>query len=426
MRIAYIHAGMRFESYMGSHVYDEVCRGIKDAVKARDLVCEFFDARLNLDHFLRSKGYKRYAGLIGTIPTRLPAAKHWHRIEQMLPCVNLMIASPHPGSHFAGVDDAKGIRLVMEHLVSEGHERIGYFGIGDEEFSRKRFAAYLDFIRAHGLPVVPDSIVGFDPASGLARIGIIARNLFNFRSDRAAEKDMISRANEMLSRRDRPAALVFEADLPAIHFSLTARAVGVKIPGDIAITGFDNNRFYDVNDPHLKLTTVEQDFYANGTAAVKLLADIIDDSGMLDPRTVLTEPRLIVRRSSLKKSLRVSGGDDDFYETVGAYIDAHAGDHTLSHDLSRKLSMKHKYFLGKFAAVFGVTFVNYVNRLRLDKAAHRIRGTKDSITDILFDAGFRSHQNFNRQFKKHFGVSASDYRDGTPAQNRANGTPGKA
>jgi AraC family transcriptional regulator len=69
-----------------------------------------------------------------------------------------------------------------------------------------------------------------------------------------------------------------------------------------------------------------------------------------------------------------------------------------------------------FRAMVGEGISEYINRLRLERAASRVRIQPEvSITEIALDCGFSSSSHFARAFKRHFGVSATRYRemDGT-------------
>ena len=62
----------------------------------------------------------------------------------------------------------------------------------------------------------------------------------------------------------------------------------------------------------------------------------------------------------------------------------------------------------------GMNVSQYVNRLRLDEACRLLATTNDSITNIHLDAGFQTKSNFNREFKRQFGCSPTQWR----AENR--------
>ncbi|MBI4979897.1 MAG: substrate-binding domain-containing protein [Spirochaetes bacterium] len=408
--IAYLHAGMEFEYYLGSHIYSEIYRGIIDGCRDRGVRCDFFDARTPIAAWLRTKRFREYDGIIGTVPTALSAAAAaWRALERRHPCVNMMIASKTPQGNFAGTDDASGMRLIMEHLTREGHERIGYFGIADERYSRERFRGYCEFMLEKKMPLRQEWVHGFSITTGKP-VRPLAQTLFYAgRPDPAFERAVKIHCERFLSMKELPTAVVFETDLAALMFTSAALVRGMRIPGDIAVAGYDNNKIMYPGSGRVQLTTVEQDFYTVGKAGVALLDEVIRDKQQKS-KSVLIPPRLIVRESSLRRSLKRPRADAVFSEKVSAYIAGHYGDDNLSHALSAMLGMNHKYFFEKFAAVFGVYYVDYVNDIRLDKAAERLRTTGDDIVGILIDMGFGTHQNFTRLFKRKFGVTALRYR----------------
>jgi len=75
--------------------------------------------------------------------------------------------------------------------------------------------------------------------------------------------------------------------------ALAAR--GVRVPGDMAVVGFDDFEWTDVLRPHL--TTVAQPTYEIGTTAARLLLARIEHRAEGMPRQVVLSPRLIARES---------------------------------------------------------------------------------------------------------------------------------
>jgi len=63
-----------------------------------------------------------------------------------------------------------------------------------------------------------------------------------------------------------------------------------------------------------------------------------------------------------------------------------------------------------FSRSTGSGFVDYVNQVRTNKACYLLRETDHQITEIVFECGFATVSNFNKQFPKHTGMSARDYR----------------
>ncbi|MCP4024096.1 MAG: AraC family transcriptional regulator [Desulfobacteraceae bacterium] len=90
--------------------------------------------------------------------------------------------------------------------------------------------------------------------------------------------------------------------------------------------------------------------------------------------------------------------------------------HNLDKDLSlerlsREAMFSKFHFHRIFHALTGETVNNFISRQRLQKAAHMlIYDRRTPLTDIAFDSGFSSSQNFSKAFKKYFGIPPSQFR----------------
>ncbi len=64
-----------------------------------------------------------------------------------------------------------------------------------------------------------------------------------------------------------------------------------------------------------------------------------------------------------------------------------------------------------FRGMVGESVKEHVRRLRLERAAGRLRDSADPITDIAFDAGYQTHESFTRAFRAMFGEAPSGFRE---------------
>lgn len=87
-------------------------------------------------------------------------------------------------------------------------------------------------------------------------------------------------------------------------------------------------------------------------------------------------------------------------------------DENLTLDLLSEIAAFSKYHFHRiFKAMVGETLNEFISRIRLEKSAVLLRGNpRHSITQIAFDCGFSSPSAFSRAFKKHFGITPSDFR----------------
>jgi signal transduction histidine kinase/DNA-binding LacI/PurR family transcriptional regulator len=180
-------------------------------------------------------------------------------------------------------DNLNGMRSVTRHLiVDHGYKKIAFIrGIKDQVEAEQRFYAYKEELRANNIPFDESLIVQGDytPESGRAAIRILL-------DERKVEFDAIAAAN------DRMAFGAMEA--------LQSR--GILVPGQVAVTGFDDVR--EARALGVPLTTVRQSFYDTGKQSLEMLLDIIDGNRHATQVNIPTE--LVVRWSCgcLPRSLK--------------------------------------------------------------------------------------------------------------------------
>jgi LacI family transcriptional regulator len=167
-------------------------------------------------------------------------------------------------------DDAHGISLLIGHLVSEGRRRLSDVNGPDVASNRLRRSA----MRA-----------------ALEKLGIEPRIREYSTGLERAELDEVAR----LAARERPDALVCYDDKMALHVMDALRRHGLRVPHDMAVTGFDGIPFAAISSPGL--TTVAQPAEQLGEAGAEALFRAIETG---DPPADRTLPvTLIVRDSSL-------------------------------------------------------------------------------------------------------------------------------
>ena len=81
--------------------------------------------------------------------------------------------------------------------------------------------------------------------------------------------------------------------------------------------------------------------------------------------------------------------------------------------LAKQLKIHYNHLSRIINERFGVSFKNYINRLRIEEAKRRLADPSEkerNVTDIMYDAGFYSKSTFNTAFRKFTGMSPSQYR----------------
>jgi LacI family transcriptional regulator, galactose operon repressor len=170
-------------------------------------------------------------------------------------------------------DNLRGAITATEHLIGLGHRRIGFLaGRPDLESARLRERGYRQALAAAGI----------DPDPALVRVG-------GYRSETAEPA-----ARELLDADARPTAVFAANDVTAIATMEVARSLGLAIPDDLSVIGFDNVPESALTEP--PLTTIDQSIQELGFEAVRMLMALIDDHPLAASHLTLPT-RLVERRS---------------------------------------------------------------------------------------------------------------------------------
>lgn len=177
---------------------------------------------------------------------------------------------------YVAIDNYRAMRDSMEHVHSLGHEKIGFITIRNKFLStRLRKAGYRDAVEEYyGHDAVDESL-------------IFEMDDYGFESGRKA-------AIQLLSRNDRPSAIVCASDVLALGVIAAARELNLRVPEDISVVGFDDVDYTKMFHPYL--TTIRQPCYQLGWESMKVLQRCIERGTNLADRIVL--PHELKKRES--------------------------------------------------------------------------------------------------------------------------------
>jgi LacI family transcriptional regulator len=169
-------------------------------------------------------------------------------------------------------DDRLGAHLATRHLIDLGHRRIGLVGgPGYASSARNRQEGFRSALAESGVPVDESLIAG---------------DAFSIEAGETAGRIL-------LDRPDRPTAVFAVNDNTAIGVMAAAHALGLRIPDDLSLVGY--NDIPVVSRLPVPLTTVRVPFHQIAAGALELLLEA--DRGH-PPRTLVATPTLIPRRST--------------------------------------------------------------------------------------------------------------------------------
>lgn len=188
-----------------------------------------------------------------------------------IPCVNL--------------DDVTGSYLAMQHVLAHGHRQIAIFVIASEHHTHyelytgllaRRMRGYLRALAEAGLHVDGEQVrlveCQIEPEDGYRAFKAVWRG------------------------RQRPTAIVAMADILLLGALRAAHELGVRIPEQISLVGYDDIAFSRLSTP--PLTTIHQPIFAKGQTATRLLIDLIEGHPIAEEQIVL--PVTLVERASVR------------------------------------------------------------------------------------------------------------------------------
>lgn len=403
--IAVFFKNMSFRS-LGDDILNMVVHALNEGRRSTIASLIFYDRADDLPKFIDSGEYRDYTAVIGSIPSNdSKSTAAWHRLETLIPCVTMM-SEPHGRSsarNYVGCDEEKGIALAVDHLIEEGAERIAFCSYGGDSYTHRRFQGYIGSLERHRIKIDQDLVNAFDVQRGAlfpahrARIASAA--------DRAAYCREIYRA--LLKKR--PDACVCDSDQLAVELNEAAHDADLSVPGDIMIAGFNNSPIQLGKKPFI--TSVDQNLNRIARTALRLAFDITDGRAPRYGNEILITPRLIIRNSTLRRSVLVNTRSDKaLMRAMKDLIAKHFSDRAAASVMASRLGLTPSYFLKRYKALFGVPFTRAVNDMRLAKAAASLTATNKSITHIFMENGYTNHVHFNKMFKQRYGRTAKDYR----------------
>ena len=250
--------------------FTALSRAVEDAAyqaKMRVILCNTDENPDREAMYLRLMQEERITGLIYA-PTRVSA----ERISTMafdFPVV--LVDRTGPGRHDCVViDNAAAAAQLVTHLADGGCRRIaGLFG-NTSSTASERHDGY---------------------ASAMAERGLSLNARFIAPDAEAASRALY----ELMVAQDRPDAVIASNGLILLGIVKALKSLGLSMPADIAVAGFDNEIWTDLVGPGL--TVIEQPVADIGQAAMSLLFERLKEPEMAHRRIVLSG-RLVVRGSS--------------------------------------------------------------------------------------------------------------------------------
>jgi DNA-binding LacI/PurR family transcriptional regulator len=192
----------------------------------------------------------------------------------------VLIDSDHPRLCRVIADDTEGGRMATRHLIELGHRKIAFLS---------------DYLETPFHPAMRYRYQGFRETLEQAGIAFNPSYLIEGETGRISARKM---ARQLLTLEEPPTAIFASSDTHAIGILDTAQELGVKIPQELSVIGYDNIRDSSYN----ALTTIDQHLYDSGVQGAQMLLDILGDQ-QTEPIKQYVSLELLERSTTAPASL---------------------------------------------------------------------------------------------------------------------------
>jgi LacI family transcriptional regulator len=256
--------------------FSDFTRGFQDVVDQKGflvLVCNS-DRILSRElRFLEMIWQQRVDGVVLN-PAKVKAEDLNRLVKARISVVLIGSQIDHPDFNVVMIDNVKGGFDAVQHLIDFGHRKIGLVcGMLNTTSGGLRYQGYLKALEKNGIPF---------------QHGLTAEGAITYDGGYQCMR-------QLLSKNDLPTAVFATSDVMALGAKTAIEDVGLQIPGDISLIGFDD--IPEVSRTRPKLSTIAQPKYSMGQEAAQILLEQIE-SKQTNPRKKIVMEHEVVKRES--------------------------------------------------------------------------------------------------------------------------------
>ena len=260
--------------------YAELARGIEDKAHEKGynvIFCSTDNKAQRMETYVH---LLMNAGVDGCIfaSARLHEPVIEKLIDEHFPLVFVNRKLREEAYNYVVLNNFQGAYEITEHLINLGYGKIASIaGTSNLSTGLDRLKGYKQALKDHGIEFNEDYVVQgpFTRETGYEG------------------------AKRLLTMEDRPEAIFGGNDYMAMGVIDAVEELGLHVPEDIALVGFDDTEF--ASNQRIRLTTVSQRRYEMGNLGVQILIDYIERKETDYTHKVVLEPRLIIRESCGQK-----------------------------------------------------------------------------------------------------------------------------
>lgn len=265
---------------MGNPFYSQIAQGAKSAASRHRYHLLINEEHINENSFSNITGLIQKFNVAGLITTNHVPRELLRKLNAMTPLVQCCEFDEELKIPYVSIDDIAATGKTMEYLFSLGRRNIAFInGPFRYKYARHRLRGYLEFLDKAGIEQNKEFLIQLPDIS----------------YEMAA-----STAEHLLCSSKKPDAFYCTSDVYAAAVIKACARLGLNVPRDVVVAGFDNIDISSMVTP--SITTTNQPKFQLGFSSCELLVELINNPGMAI-RNILLETELIVRESTSPVSL---------------------------------------------------------------------------------------------------------------------------
>jgi LacI family transcriptional regulator len=290
-----------------------------------------------------------------------------------LPVVNVTSRYHHPEmAHVIG-DDREFGRLVGEHFLDRGFERLAFLMRSDTAFQQRRFEAFAQTADSAGVPCEKLS-------------------------------DVADLQTDWPGNDDEPLGLMVATDHDGVLAIEACRNAGLRVPEDCAVVGVDNDEIIcELCNP--PLSSVDRNLDRHGFRAGELMQALLEGAPLPEEPVLIPARGIVQRRSSEFLAIR-----DEEVRTAMRFIAANRHvnigvDHVVAATALSRRGLQYR-----FKRVLGRTISGQILRTRIEAVKELLTASEMTLEQIARRCDYGSFVSLARAFKRAEGISPGRYR----------------
>ena len=265
--------------------FSNVIAGVEDVAFESGytvVICQTHDRYEKEKQYINTLIGSGVGGILVSVSLETTSFDHFDEVNRLgIPLIFFDRVSTTTSINKIQNNDKVGAYKAVCHLIENGYKRIAHFS-GPEHLNvyKDRKDGYLEALKDHGIPVDESIVINHELKIEDGR------------------RDM----ERLMKKRNPPDAIFSASDYSALGALLYLKENGYKIPDDVGVVGYSNENFTALTSPGL--TSVDQHGSEIGQYAAKVFLEEINNKGSKIPRTIILDPKLIVRKSSDREKMK--------------------------------------------------------------------------------------------------------------------------